>query len=353
MLRAALVAVSLSIGGAASAQSAQDLQDAAQAVERAAPGRARRDALAEAVQAHDAAAAGLRAEVRELALREGALKQVLAAQQDDIGALLAGLQRIPPHGAQTLLVHPSGALAAARAGMVLTGAVPPLQAKLRTLSERVAEVSALHRKRADLERQLANAAAQARELRARLITDHGQRGTAETTAQAIAIATALRQGAADISETTQTETAVALDLPLPVAGEVVSRFGDPRPGLVLATEPGALVSAPLAMTVRFAGQLSGYGSAMVLEPAPGRLLILTGLGTLLSRQGEVVTRGSPLGFMPETAQFGDMTSQTDTFAAKQAEAAGTGRRESLYIETREADMPVDPLTWFAERKDTR
>lgn len=353
MLRAALLAVSLCIGGAALAQSAQDLEDAARAVERAAPGRARRDALAQAVRAHDAAAAGLRAEVRELALREGALQQVLAAQQDEIGALLAGLQRVPPHGAQTLLIHPEGALAAARAALVLSAAVPPLQAKMQALNARVAEVSALHRTRAELERKLASAATQARDLRARLITDHGQRGTAETTAQAIAIAAALRQGAAEIQARDHTTAAAVLNLPLPAQGEVTGRFGDPQPGIVLATAPGALVSAPLAMTVRFAGQLSGYGAAVVLEPAPGRLLILTGLGTLLCKQGEVVTRGSPLGFMPGTAQFGDLTSQADTFAAKQAEAAGTGRRESLYIETREADMPVDPLTWFTERKDTR
>ena len=61
-------------------------------------------------------------------------------------------------------------------------------------------------------------------------------------------------------------------LPLPVKGQVIRGFGEKdaagiaRPGLVIATEPRALVTAPVAATIRYRGPLLDYGNVMILEP---------------------------------------------------------------------------------------
>ena len=42
--------------------------------------------------------------------------------------------------------------------------------------------------------------------------------------------------------------------------------GIKRPGIILATRPGALVNAPTAATIRYVGPLLDYGNVMILEP---------------------------------------------------------------------------------------
>ena len=75
-----------------------------------------------------------------------------------------------------------------------------------------------------------------------------------------------------------------------------------RPGWLVATAPRALVTAPRAGTVRYAGPLLDYGNVIILEPENDYLLVLTGLGTLFAERGEVVGTGAALGLMPGEEQ---------------------------------------------------
>ncbi|MGB3408062.1 MAG: peptidoglycan DD-metalloendopeptidase family protein, partial [Jannaschia sp.] len=141
-----------------------------------------------------------------------------------------------------------------------------------------------------------------------------------------------------------------LDLPLPqpVVGTVLRGFDQPdaagiaRPGLVLATASGALVTAPAAGTIRYAGPLLDYGNVTILEPRTGVMLVFAGLGPIYVQNGEILVAGAPLGLMG-----GGAPNATD-FPGQSAVGSGTSRTETLYVEVREAGRPVDPGAWFAD-----
>jgi septal ring factor EnvC (AmiA/AmiB activator) len=109
---------------------------------------------------------------------------------------------------------------------------------------------------------------------------------------------------------------------------------------VIATRPKALVTLPWPATVRYAGPLLDYGNVMIAEPQDGYLLILTGMGELFAEVGQVLPAGAPIGLMggnePETMNFSENTPQ----------AGSAALTESLYIELREANTPIDPAPWF-------
>ena len=56
--------------------------------------------------------------------------------------------------------------------------------------------------------------------------------------------------------------------------------------------------------------------------------------------GDVIPEGTPIGLM------GGETAQTGAILSLSGEGGGTGRSETLYIEVRMENSPVDPTTWF-------
>jgi septal ring factor EnvC (AmiA/AmiB activator) len=139
------------------------------------------------------------------------------------------------------------------------------------------------------------------------------------------------------------------ELPLPVLGTQLRAFGESdaagvtRPGLVYATRPRALVTAPWPASVRYAGPLLDYGNVIILEPQGGYLLVLAGLGTLYVTAGALVTSDAPVGLMP-----GDPGAGSEELIMPETQTGGGGLTETLYIELREDGAPVDPADWFTE-----
>jgi len=86
-----------------------------------------------------------------------------------------------------------------------------------------------------------------------------------------------------------------------VAGEVTSGFGEVSPsgvrarGLTIATGGAAIVAAPAAATVVFAGPFRSYGRIVVLAHGGGWTTTMTGLDTLAIKQGDRVGQGAPIG----------------------------------------------------------
>ena len=140
-------------------------------------------------------------------------------------------------------------------------------------------------------------------------------------------------------------------LPLPTTGTILHRFnetdaaGVQRPGMVLATRAQSLVVAPWPATLRYSGPLLDYGNVVILEPSKGYLLVLAGLGETFGEVGEVLDQGAPIGLM------GGLTPNSDAFLISAAKGSGGNQQESLYIELRQGDEPVDPTTWFASNKE--
>jgi septal ring factor EnvC (AmiA/AmiB activator) len=135
-------------------------------------------------------------------------------------------------------------------------------------------------------------------------------------------------------------------LPLPVEGMILRRPGEAdaagvaRPGLVIATEPRAMVTVPVTATLRFRGPLLDYGTVAILEPAPGTLFVFAGLAQVWGDAGEILPEGSPLGLM------GGETPSADAILTGGDDGGDGERTESLYLEVRNAGGPVDPGTWF-------
>ena len=88
---------------------------------------------------------------------------------------------------------------------------------------------------------------------------------------------------------------------LPVLGPVVRGFGEALPsgmrasGVSIGARPGAIVVAPAAGRVTFAGLYRGYGGIAIVDHGDGYMSIVTGLASNIARIGDTVTAGSPLG----------------------------------------------------------
>ena len=87
---------------------------------------------------------------------------------------------------------------------------------------------------------------------------------------------------------------------LPVAGRTVTGFGAPvdgalSRGVTLAPRAGALVVAPGAGRVAFAGPFRGFGQIVIVEHRGGWTSLVTGLASVNVSVGDGVVGGSPLG----------------------------------------------------------
>ncbi|WP_365734180.1 hypothetical protein [Planktotalea sp.] len=140
-------------------------------------------------------------------------------------------------------------------------------------------------------------------------------------------------------------------LPLPVEGVVLRRAGEAdasgikRPGILVAARPRSLLTTPTTATIRFRGPLLDLGNVVILEPQADLLFVLTGLETLYREIGQVLHAGFQVGLMSGN------TAQLDQISSQGSEGAGNTRSETLYIDVREKDNSVDPLSWFKANKE--
>lgn len=341
-------------------EASERLQEATAALSEAQRARDRVAAMGEVIRAYETGLLAMREGLRRAALRERAIAAEFEARRDRLARLTAALQTIERAPRQVLLMHPSGALGSARAGMMLAEIMPALQAEADELSRALEEVALL---RAIIEQggeELARGLRGVQEARVAL-----SEALAERTGQPAPLTDdpAALQRLIDGAETLDVfaEGLVALQgmgaeeggfadlrgrLPLPVAGTLLRRWqeadaaGIRRPGWVLATPPLALVTAPVTGTLRYAGPLLDYGNVIILEPDASYLLVLAGMERLFGTEGELVTAGDPLGLM------GGAAPGPGEFLFESMQGAGARRPETLYIETREVNGPVDPATWF-------
>lgn len=203
------------------------------------------------------------------------------------------------------LLHPQGALAAARAAGLSEAMIGALEAERRGLSrdlEAVAQARGrLEQAAADLDGLRAQAAAARQALIAATAARVDLPPAYDSEAAA---ALALSMTAQDIAGLTRSFAAAPgvgqgraapQNLPLPLAARPVAD-GD---GWRLQGAPGALVRAPAAGTLLYSGPLRGYRIVQILELDPGRLLVLAGLGHALQGSGTPVAAGAILGVLPE------------------------------------------------------
>jgi len=315
-------------------------------------------ALTQAIQAHEAGLSALREGLREAALREAAINRVLEAQQAQVSRILGAMMAVERIEGPVMLVHPQGPLATARAGMMIADVAAGMQAEASRIGTLARELAALRALRETAvatlaagltslqgaRAELSQAVADRRDLPPRVGDDEMRMlALLESVRTLQDLATGLAARPSDAAAELPVFASARGRLQPPVIATLLRRSGEAdaagvaRPGIVLATEPGALVVAPWYGTVRYRGPLLDYGNVVLLEPGEGWLIVLAGLDTVYPRSGEVVAQGDALGLMPGGEAAGDEFVQVDTVA---------GRGETLYLELRQDGQAIDPADWF-------
>ncbi|WP_297768612.1 peptidoglycan DD-metalloendopeptidase family protein [uncultured Roseovarius sp.] len=369
---AALCAVTAPVAaqdpGAAARAAGDQLGRAAEALAEAEGAQNRVKAMTRVIGAYEDGLEAMRDGLRRASLRERALGAELQAREDEIARLLGVLQTMGNAPVPVLLMHPAGPVGTARAGMILSEVAPALDARALDLRDKVQELSVLRvlqQSAADKLQEGLEGVQQARTALSTAMaerTDLPRRFTEDPVRTALLIASAetLEGFASGLSEIAVDEAPGSLpdmsgrkgDLPLPAEGVILRRAGEAdaagieRPGILLATRARALVTTPSAATVRYRGPLLDYGKVIILEPQAGILLVFAGLDVVYGQTGQVLPGGSPVGLMGGAGAEGDLL-----LAADDPLQTGARRTQTLYIEVRQDNSPVDPLTWFKTDKD--
>lgn len=344
------------------------LTAAAELLAQAERQRDRVAALTETVRAYEDGLAALRDGLRQAAIRQRSIENQLNAESGDVAQLLAVLQTMGRAPAPILLLHPSGPLGTARSGMMLADVTPALQSRVEVLRGQLQEVAILRQLQedaADTLRQGLEGAQAARTALTAAISDRtdlprrftedpiqtalllASTETLEAFASGLTLDDAPDPDAPDQDVPAPDSTARMGELPLPVQGQILRSFNESdaagvvRPGWVIATRPNALVTAPVAATLRFRGPLLDYGNVVIIEPAPGILFVIAGLAEVFGEAGEVLPEGSPIGLV------GGETPQADDILTESAATAAPVQTETLYLEVRDGQGPVNPADWFA------
>ncbi|UUP17504.1 murein hydrolase activator EnvC family protein [Nitratireductor thuwali] len=321
--------------------------------------------------------------------RENELKTSLRARRGTLAEVLGALQRMGLNPPPAILVRPEDALASVRSAILLGAVVPELRDETAVLVADLQElariVASIRSERESLESKVAEQAHEKQRLTGlltekRRLQDETEALMEEELAKAedlalradslqgliVSLQTEIESLRAALEERRARQERDAEDareenglaealpftrraglLPLPVAGEFVSYYGEDDgsgstlKGDILRTQSGAIVTAPADGTVLYAGPFRSYGQLLILDPGDGYHIVLAGMDRLHVSLGQTVLAGEPIGMMGE-ARLASITTA----------AAGSAVPE-LYVEFRKDGKPVDPKLWWARELSGR
>ncbi|HVM99997.1 MAG TPA: peptidoglycan DD-metalloendopeptidase family protein [Caulobacteraceae bacterium] len=269
--------------------------------------------LALAVPAHGQTLEDRRRRLEALTTQEDALEARLGADRNTLARLMTALvlfSRDPP---PPLLVSPSDARDAVRAMILAKAIAPQLEARARQLGVEAAALRQVRRQAAQQSGDLFAAES--------AIEDRQGRLEAVTGDAALMAPSGVRAAEAALDAQPAPARLVA-----PAAGPLAVRYGGrlanglAAEGLAYRTGAGAVVRAPAAGLVAYAGPLTGWGQVVILRAGGGCHMVLSGLGKVTVNVGQSVAAATPVGVMPSDGQTSP----------------------ELYLEVRLPAGPVDP-----------
>jgi septal ring factor EnvC (AmiA/AmiB activator) len=294
--------------------------------------------------------------------RETELKAKLGGAQAELARLLSVLALIRRDPPPALLVEPTRVRDAVRAAILVRAVTPELARRAKALQDQLAELQRTRRAAASASEDLFTTESAVADRRAQIETLAAQKAALERKAnneadaaaqdaEALAArAMALRNLAQGLANARPTSSPEPPDpehagpfggrepFTSPVPGPPLRRFGQVDPdgggrslGWTWQTAGAALVVAPAAGVVEYAGPLKGWGVVLILRLGGGYHLVLAGLETALVQPERLVKAGEPVGRMA---------------------AAGRGSGE-FYLEIRQNGAPVDPARWLAPMRGLR
>jgi septal ring factor EnvC (AmiA/AmiB activator) len=337
------------------ARARASLATASTALQHARDGETRLAALGRAATAYETVLSALRAGLRRMAAAEQAMTARIDSEVTQLRHILAALQSLSATPAPALLATRGGPLEATRAAMLMAAITPELDRRATAFGQELQTLQSLRGRQQSARAEARDALASLQDLRAQTMRALGRRDRAGLVARSElrrqARAAAARARDLDALATALRDAAVEPEAkfgpaPLPVAGEIVAKFGEPdpwgRPGKGWSIEAPAFaqVTAPWDATLRYAGPLIDYGQVVVLEPEAGYLVVIAGLANINRSAGEAVLAGEILGDLGGQIPNGDEILLEETTGTVQ-----TGR-ETLYLEIRRSGKPLDPAEWF-------
>ena len=340
------------------------------------------------------------AKLEGLKAQEQKIRTSLLARRDVLAEVLGALQRMGLNPPPAILVKPEDALSSVRSAILLGAVVPELRQQtdslLADLKEQSRVTASIEAERTRLTAAVSEQAAEKKRLS--MLLEAKQKLEADTWAAMVAekqrsqalaakagslkeliasleadksrkAADAVKAGEqkaadgdkADAGTTASTDLA-SLPVPevnqlaaaapfsalqgqvaLPVTGKIKRRFGaDDGNGAVMlgdmvATQSGAIVTAPADGNVLYAGPFRSYGQLLILNAGDGYHVVLAGMSRISVASGQSVLAGEPVGAMGEARV-------ASTSASKNGNAT-----PELYVEFRKDGKPVDPTPWWADR----
>lgn len=340
----------------------------------------------------------------KLGVREDEAKASLRERRGVLAEVLAALQRMGRNPPPALLVSPEDALASVRSAILLGAVVPGIRTETEKLVSALKELTDLRQAIASEKQQLTNTmtASLEEEKRLDLLRLENEKRNTQTASDLEAerkrseelasratslegLVSSLENEISSVRETKekqrleeerlaalsqaerekiQAETEAGTPdknriapaypfsslkgkLAMPVSGDVLRRFGDAdgtghfSKGIVVATGPEALVTAPADGFVVFAGEFRSYGRMIILNAGDGYHLVLTGMDNVRTRQGMFVFSGEPIASMgaKRVASAAALALETD--------------KPTLYIEFRKDGVPVDSQPWWTAKNTGR
>ncbi|TPK85421.1 MULTISPECIES: murein hydrolase activator EnvC [unclassified Mesorhizobium] len=328
------------------------------------------------------------------------IRASLAARRDVLAEVLGALQRMGLNPPPAILVKPEDALSSVRSAILLGAVVPELRQQtdslLADLKEQTRVTASIEAERARLTAAVGDQAAEKKRLS--MLLEAKQKLEADTQAQMTAEqqrseqlaakanslkdliasleaqadktrkaadtakAAAANQAGDDQTGGDKTASLAALPVPegnrlaaaapfsalqgqiaLPVTGRIKRRFGSDDGngammlGDMLATQSGAIVTAPADGNVLYAGPFRSYGQLLILNAGDGYHVVLAGMSRISVVTGQSVLAGEPVGAMGEARV-------ASTSVSKNGNAT-----PELYVEFRKDGKPVDPAPWWADR----
>lgn len=327
---------------------------------------------------------------------EQKIRASLAARRDVLAEVLGALQRMGLNPPPAILVKPEDALSSVRSAILLGAVVPELRQQteilLADLKEQSRVAASIEAERARLTAAVGEQTAEKKRLS--MLLEAKQKLEADTQtalaaekqrSQALAAkagslkeliasleadkarkaanaAKAAEQKSAEADKVPAQPELASLPVPeanrltaaapfaalrgqiaLPVIGKIKRRYGaDDDNGAVMlgdmvATQSGAIVTAPADGNVLYAGPFRSYGQLLILDAGDGYHVVLAGMSRISVASGQSVLAGEPVGAMGEARV-------ASTSASKNGNAT-----PELYVEFRKDGKPVDPTPWWADR----
>ena len=326
--------------------------------------------------------------------QEDGIRRSLSSRRGVLAEVLGALQRMGLNPPPAILVKPEDALSSVRSAILLGAVVPELRAEtdilladmkemmrlsasidaergrlVTSVGEQVAEKQRLNLLLQEKQKlqseaetalaeeqrkseQLAAKASSLKELIAALEKQAEENRKAEEARRKAEQEKAEREAEiAALPDANRLPSAVPFaslrgQVAMPVAGRMKRRFGakDGNGGVMLgdmvATQSGAIVTAPADGSVLYAGPFRSYGQLLILDAGDGYHVVLAGMSRINVTLGQSVLAGEPIGAMGEAR-------------VANASAASANTAPELYIEFRKDGKPVDPAPWWAERLSGR